>query len=375
MVAAASCGAAPGTRYFAPLHYPRPMLPAELLRLRLLNQHLTTGPAPDAARLVAHFAAMQAQDYGQSLWAVGARLPGRTADTVARALHEGQLVRTWLLRGTLHLAAAEDVRWLLDLVAPRLIQAGAAIYRQRELDAASFTRSFAVLERLLTGQPPQPRRILAEALQAAGIRTDEQRLYTLLQRAVLEKLICPAGRHGAEPTYALADDWLPPAPKPFDRAEAVAELARRYFRSHGPATLADFAWWAGLPLGPARQGLEAAQPGLVAETIDNQTYWLPPPPATGPTVPPGLLLAGFDEYLLAYQDRRPLLDPAYTRQVLTSNGIFRPIIVVAGRVAGTWQRRPGKAGGVELRPFAELPGGTAEALAAAATTVEQFYQA
>ena len=349
------------------------MTPAELLYLRQLHQQLLVPPTtPDAAALLAHFGVMQAQDYAQSLWAVGARLPGSTAATVARALAEGRIVRTWLLRGTLHLAAAADVRWLLDLVAPRLIRACAAQYRQRELDAATFARGFAVLEHLLTGQPPQPRRALAEALQQAGIRTNEQRLYSLLQRAVLEKLICPAGRLGAEPTYTLLDSWLAPATKPFDHTEAVAELARRYFRSHGPATLADFAWWAGLPLGPARQGLEAAQPALQSALLAGQTYWWPAGSEGAAVAHVPRLLAGFDEYLIAYQDRRLLLDPTYAGQVITSNGIFRPILVVAGRVAGTWQRRTGKGGGVELRPFGALPDEASGPLAQAAL-VERFY--
>jgi Winged helix DNA-binding domain len=341
---------------------------ADLLRLRLLNQQLTRPNLPDAAALLAHFGAMQAQDYAQSLWTVGVRLPGSTAAAVERALAERRIVRTWLLRGTLHLAAAQDVRWLLDLVAPRLVAACAAVYRQRELDAATFARGLAVLERVLTGQPPQPRRVLAEALQQAGIRTDEQRLYSLLQRAVWEKLICPVGRLGAEPTYALFDDWLPPAPS-LSRPDAVAELARRYFQSHGPATVADFTWWAGLPLGQARQGLEAVQPELQSVLLDGHTYWLPAPPAESPAAPL-LLLPAFDEYLIAYKNRELLLDAAQTRQVMTVNGIFRPIIVVDGRVAGTWKRRAGKAGGVELAPFGELPDGVGEQVAAAA----QFWQ-
>ncbi|RTQ48943.1 winged helix DNA-binding domain-containing protein [Hymenobacter gummosus] len=349
------------------------MTTPELLHLRLHQQHPAPSATPDAAGLVAHFGAMQAQDYAQSLWAVGARLPGSTAAAVAQALTEGRLVRTWLLRGTLHLAAAADVRWLLDLVAPRLVAACAGQYRQRELDAGTFRRSFAVLEELLTTQPPQPRSALAAALRQAGIRPDGPRLYSLLQRAVWEKLICPAGRLGAEPTYTLLDNWLPPAP-PRSRAEAIAELARRYFCSHGPATVADFAWWAGLPLGEARRGLEAAQPGLQTAQLDGQSYWWPADSGPAPAAPPRLL-AGFDEYLVAYKNRELLLDPAHARQVLTVNGIFRPIIVVDGRVVGTWQRPPGKAGGVELRPFGELPGEAATPLAEAAVTINRFWNA
>jgi hypothetical protein len=348
------------------------MLPTELLRLRQLNQCLLPAPMAAPEAVLGHLGCAQAQDYAHGLWAVGVRQPGSTAATVEQALAGRRLVRTWLLRGTLHLAAAADVRWLLELVAPRLIARSATVYRQRELDAATISRSLQVFGQTLAGQPPQPRRVLAVALQQAGIRTDEQRLYSLLHRAVLERLICPATRAGAEPTYALLDDWLPPAP-PLAAPDAVAELARRYFRSHGPATLADFAWWAGLPLGVARQGLEAAQPGLLAETIAGQTYWLPPPPAAWPPVLDAYLLPAFDEYLLAYQNREWVLDAAQAPRVLTVNGIFRPIIVVDGRVAGTWQRPARPGGPVELTPFGELPPEAAGPLAAALARVQQFW--
>ncbi|GAB3823471.1 winged helix DNA-binding domain-containing protein [Hymenobacter jeollabukensis] len=346
------------------------MSPAELLRLRLLHQQLRAPTCAEPADMPAHFGAMQAQDYAQSLWAVGVRLPGNPAPAVEQALTSGRLVRTWLLRGTLHLAAAADVRWLLTLLAPRLIAGSAAVYRARELDAETISRSLRVLEQALSGQPPQPRRALAAALQQAGIRTDEQRLYSLLHRAVLAQLISPAGRQGAEPTYALADDWLPPC-VPFTGPEAVAELVRRYFQSHGPATLADFAGWAGLPLGLARQGLEAVRPGLVSVEAEGQTYWLPEPPAAEAPGPAAYLLPGFDEYLLAYKNRELLLDPARTRQVLTVNGIFRPIIVVDGRVVGTW-RWAGER--VELAPFGALPAQAAAPLAEAEQRLARFWQ-
>ncbi|OON65677.1 winged helix DNA-binding domain-containing protein [Hymenobacter sp. CRA2] len=346
------------------------MTPDLLLRLRLLNQQVAPPTAPDAATLVAHLGAMQAQDYGQGLWAVGVRQPRATAASVAQALAERRLVRTWLLRGTLHLAAAADVRWLLALLAPRIIAACAPMYRQRELDAATISRSLAVLAGVLEGQPPQPRSALAQALQQAGIHTDGSRLTALLQRGVLEQLICPATRHGAEPTYALLDEWLPPAPA-HPRPDAIAELARRYFRSHGPAAVADFGWWAGLPLGEARQGLEAVQAELQSVVVGGQTYWLPEVPAAT-AAPAACLLPGFDEYLLAYKDRSLVLDAPHAAAVMTSNGIFRPIIVVDGRVVGTWKRSP-RGTAVELAPFAQVPVAAAAELAEAAAAFTAFW--
>ena len=312
---------------------------SEIVARRLLSQQIAR-PAFTALRdLVAYLGAVQAQDYGAVKWAVGLRLTGAATDaSVEKAINEGAVLRTHALRGTWQLVAPADIRWMLELVAPRLIANYATRYRQLELDAAAFRRSNAALAKALRRGGQLTRAELASAIEGAGISTAGQRLAHLLQRAELDGLICGGARRGKQFTYALLDDRAPKPEARLERDEALAELARRYFRSRGPATIDDFKWWSGLAPADARAGLESARSALASSVIGGRTYWHGKDAAAKTPSRAAFLLPAFDEYLIAYRDRDAVLDPKHVKRLNAGGGMLGPCVVFDGRVIGTWRR-------------------------------------
>jgi hypothetical protein len=309
------------------------------LPLRRLRSHRITSTTFDRpGQVVAWFGAMQAQDYPHARWAVGLRCAIATDADVERAIADRSIVRTWAMRGTLQLIAAQDVRSVLRLVGPRIIARGAANdLRRFGLDAAEFARVETALDRILRGVRLTRKDIYA-ALEKRGIATDGQRGYHILARAGLSGQICFGEWRGKEETFTLLDEWLPRT-EDLPRDQALAELARRYFRSHGPATLHDFVWWSSLTVAEARAGLEGAKRHLIQDSAGGVTYWLPDEAVPAKSGSPGVhLLPGFDEYLLGYADRNPVLAKLHNASVIHSNGIFKPTVVVDGQIVGTWGR-------------------------------------
>jgi hypothetical protein len=313
------------------------MIGSEVARLRLNNQGIGLSRFKNPADVVRWFGAVQAQDYLGSLWALGLRLRRANEAEVERAVADRSIVRTWPLRGTLHFVAAEDVRWMLGLLGERTIARAAGRYRQLGLDEATFARSRRVLERTLRGRQ-LTRTELAAALERKGIATDGQRLIHLLNRSALEGLTCYASRRGKQFTFALLDEWAP-STRSLTREEALAELAGRYFRSHGPATLQDFVWWSSLTTTDARAALESVRPSLRQESIDGQTYWLSSStPAADDGRHAAHLLPAFDEYTVAYRDRGAVLHPSHTRRPDAATAVLGPTIILDSQAAGTWKR-------------------------------------
>jgi hypothetical protein len=304
------------------------------LHAQQIARHDFTAPGD----LVAWLGAVQAQDYGAAKWALGLRLPeGATDALIERAVADGAILRTHALRGTWQLVTPKDIRWMLALVAPRLAERFATRHRQLELDAATFRRSNAALEKALRDGGHLTRAELAAVLRGARISIAGQRLAYLLAQAELDALICSGARRGKQSTYALLDRRSPDLRRPLTRDDALAELARRYFRSRGPATVADFGWWSGLPAAEARAGLESVKSTLISEVNDGSVYWGQDGPARTVRTARAYLLPAFDEYLVAYRDRHAVLDPEHAKR-LHGGGILDPCIVVDGAVIGTWRR-------------------------------------
>lgn len=337
---------------------------------RLYHQRITHPAFRDAGEVAAWLGAMQGQDYLGTKWAFGLRLPGSTDADIERAICEGVVLRTWAMRGTLHYVAPADIHWLLSLLAPRLIEGNARRYRELELDEPTLRRSTERIVGALAGGAHLTRSELFAVLEADGISTAGQRGVYMLQRAGLERLIYQGEVRRGETTFHILAEG-----KTLAKEEALAELARRYFTSRGPATLADFANWSGLNLTEARTGLAGIQSGLVEEVIDGQTYYVPPetPQAPERSV---YLLPGFDEYVLGYRDRSAVLDPQFADNICPGgNGMFMSTIVSGGRIVGTWKRTlKKKTVDIALQPFRPLRADEMDALAEAADQYGAFLE-
>jgi len=325
---------------------------------RLASQGLMPPAQADPAALVRWLGAVQAQDFLGSLWALGARLPGTTEADIERAIADRTILRTWPMRGTVHFVAAEDARWMTGLLAARVVARNGNIYRNAGLDDATFTQARAVLTRALADGQPLTRTTLYAALDAAGIATAQMRGLHVIGRLAQERLICFGPRAGKQPTFVLLDAWAPQQ-RTRAREEAIAELTLRYFRSHGPATERDFAWWSGLRRAEIAGGLADVRGQLVAETIDGTTYWRGDTQPMGDARPALHLLPPFDEFLVSYKDRGAALDPRDAGLWAERDHLLSSTIVAGGRVIGSWKRTLTR-GGVSIAATLARPLAAAE---------------
>jgi hypothetical protein len=309
----------------------------DLILRRLANQRLASSSCRTPQDVVSWLGAMQSQDYAGAKWAIGLRARV-TGDDVERACNEGAILRTHILRQTWHFVARDDLRWMLALSGPRVNTVNAHYYRKLNLDERAFSRSRALIERTLRDGRHLTRPELRTALARAGIVAHGPRLAFLIMRAELDAVICSGPRRGNQLTYALLDERVPRA-KSIARDEALAELARRYFASHGPATLKDYVWWSGLTVRDAKAGIDLAGSALTREEADGLTYWSVDGRAQRPMrSPTAFLLPNYDEYLIAHKDRGLVIGPGSGDGVTRIKDPFMHHLVVDGRLAGSWTR-------------------------------------
>jgi Winged helix DNA-binding domain len=340
--------------------------------MRLVAQRVAGPPSATPAAAVHHLLAVQGQDLPGGLLSVALRSAGGTRAAVEAALDAGDVVRSWPMRGTLHLVAAEDLGWLRDLCVPRVLPAFAARRQRLGLTDADTERAAGLAAAALSGGRRLGRVDLVRALADGGVPTDGQRGYHLLGYLAHTGLLCLGPTDGAgEQLFVLAAEWLPLAP-PRDRDEALAELALRYLRGHGPATVADLARWSGLRVTDVRAGTAAVRDQLATVEVDGTELLLDPATpdalATHRAAAAGLhLLPGFDEVVLGYADRSCTVPPEHAERIVPGgNGMFRATVVVGGRVVGTWRwARRGRVRTLAAEPFDDLPPAVSAALAEA----------
>ena len=331
--------------------------------LRLVAQRIAgpraAGPV-DAVRLLT---AAQGQDLPGALLSVALRTESAQRGDVEAALNGGTVVRSWPMRGTLHLVAADDLPWLIDLLGPRVLAGAPARRRQLGITDDDVEKARTVAIGALSGGARLRRVDLLAALADGGVDVGGQRGYHLLWYLSQSSTLCLGPMRGNEQLFVLAGEWIP-HPRRLDPDEALAELARRFFRGHGPATLKDLVRWAGLKAAEARAGLAAVRDELACLVIDGVEHFLDPatpdlladhrPAARGT-----FLLPGFDEFVLGYADRGAVLDPAFADRIAPGgNGVFRPTVVHDGRIVGTWQwTGRGAKRTVTAAPFTSFPDG------------------
>lgn len=310
---------------------------------RLHNQRLVGAPFETPEEMIRWNVAVQAQDYAGAKWGVGQRCAGIVDADLDRLYNDGAILRTHVMRPTWHFVLPEDIRWLLDLTAPRVHAANASRYRQLELDDVTLKTSNDILANALYGNIQLTRSELAGALQAQGINTEGQRLAHIVMHAELDAVICSGPRRGKQFTYALLGERVPPAPSK-DREVALVELTRRYFASHGPATPHDFSWWSGLTVKDARTGIELVKDELVSETIDDTTWWFVPPTCPPEIAPPLVhLLPNYDEYFIGFKNHEPSFDPVIrVRYAETRDFWAAHVSALNGIIVGGWRRKLNK---------------------------------
>ena len=344
---------------------------AEVARLRLVAQRVVApaGAAPTTPLdVVTHLTAVQAQDEPGAVTSIALRIPGGTRDDVLAAYDRGEIVRSWPMRGTLHTVAAVDLAWMVATMTARPRAAAATRRVDLGLSDADVVRARDLLTTALAGGRSLPR---AEALAVwsdAGLATTGGRGYHLLAELAHQGVVCFGPRAGKEHLLVLLEEWVP-APRVLEREEAIAELARRFLRGHGPATVADLARWTGLGLREVRAGIAAGAADLERIDVDGTEHLLDPEvpallDACRDAVAGVVLLPGFDEIVLGYADRTATVPAAHADRIVPgANGVFRPTVLHDGVAVATWRWvGTGRNRRVEATPFTTLDDDVAAAV-------------
>jgi hypothetical protein len=333
----------------------------EVALLRLVAQRIAGPGFGTVADAVGWMGALQAQDASGVLTSVALRTADGSRRAVEAAFDAGTLVKSWPMRGTLHVVAAEDLPWMLELLAPRVVAGAAARSAALGLDEAAFEKARSLVVDALSGGRRLARDELLAVWDRKGLMTAGQRGYHVLARLAQTGTVCFGPVDDGRQLVVLVAEWIR-QPRRLGRDEALAEVAWRYFSSHGPATVKDFVRWTKLVTADARAGLALARPRLERIEVDGIEHFMDPQTpglldacrAEARTV---FLLPGFDEFILGYGDRTAVLPAPFAPRIVPgANGVFRPTIVSDGEVVGTWQHvGRGDKRALATDPFRPLP--------------------
>jgi hypothetical protein len=314
------------------------MILEEIALQRIVNHQLENTKQQTAKELVSSMAAMQAQDFNMSMWAVGMRLPQATEQSILKAFNNGDIIRTHVLRPTWHLVSADDISWMLALTAPQI----KTITNNRDIglgiDQAVYSKTNDLFIKVLEGGNHLTVDELKTIFADAKIKTDDNWFYHFTMRAELDGIICSGAVKNKKQTYALLSERVSNR-KQYSKDEALAALALRYFTSHGPACLKDFVWWSGLSVGNARKGLETVKSNFQSVNVEGETYWFKEISDKKQSNTPSIhFTPAFDEIVISYRNRKAVLLQEHQSKAFSSNGIFRPVIVINGHGQGIWKR-------------------------------------
>lgn len=315
------------------------MTPADIAIRRIINQQISRNDFAAPEDVVRWMTAMQAQDYLSALWAIAMRVSGNMTEAdIEQAIADRKIVRTWPMRGTIHFVAPEDVRWMQQLLTPRIIRSFAGRRRELGLDDSTLFKSRKLLEKALQENHQLTRTEMYGVLEKGNISTDGQRGYHILVHLAEKQVLCWGPRKGKTHTFVLLDEWVPES-KMLSGDEALAELAARYIRSRGPATAYDFSSWSGLTVTDSKKAFEMIRGDFLQETLNGHDYRFP---VTGPEPQHDSgqfwLLPAFDEMICGYKDRSAILPDAWLKSIILKNGIIRAVILKKEGIAGTWKR-------------------------------------
>lgn len=334
--------------------------------MRLTNELLAESRFTDVSEVVKWFGAMQSQDYAGAKWALGQRVKGATNELIEKACNDGEILRTHVMRPTWHFVHPEDIRWILQLTAPHVKRIMGYYYRQLGLDALLIKKTQAVFQKALKGGKQLTRTELATALGKNGISVKGQILGHIVGEAELDGVICSGPRigkpsfakasAGKQFTYMLLEERAPKT-KDISREEALFELTKRYFQSHGPATMKDFSWWSGLSMLDVKKGIELNKPSLENEIVEGKTYYFFSTKYL-PMSKEIYLLPNYDEYTIAFKERELFFNPEDSKNLPPVGRAtpFAHTIMQDGRIIGMWKRELKKDTVTVIPQFFKKPG-------------------
>lgn len=313
---------------------------SEIKNYRLLNQHLIDTNFTKPEEVVSHLGAIQAQEYPGGLWSIGLRYNNSSVSDVEKAIAERKFVRTWPMRGTLHFVPTEDIRWMLKLLTPKVESRMGSNFKKAQLDERIFSKSTDLITKAILKNKSLTRQEFYKVLEDGGINTKENRgLYisgVLAQRG----LTCFGPLRGKQPTFVLLDEWLPKV-KELTREESIAKITLKYFTSHGPATIKDLMWWAGLTKAEVLEGIELNKDKLLEVNYEDKSFWMSsstPVKIKTPTEQAGAyLLQAYDEFGIAYKERDEIFDPKYKKIFFLGNG-YTALMMLDGEMMGIWKK-------------------------------------
>nr|WP_199001313.1 winged helix DNA-binding domain-containing protein [Flavobacterium sp. ASV13] len=310
----------------------------EISHHRLVSQKLYKPSPASPQEIVQHLGAMQAQDYAMAKWAVGSRCDA-SETMIEEAVNSAEIIRTHILRPTWHFVSAEDIYWMLDLSAPQVKKFTASAAKKYGYDAKKLDELNIAIEKLLSGNQHLTRDEIMQELNIKKTSGEDFLSAAIMMNAELDGLVCNGKMKGKQITYALLEERVAKPKTKLTKEEALAKLAKRYFESHGPATLTDFSWWSGFPPTICKIAINAIELQLNSIEINDQKYWFGIEFTNENNFRESVhFLPAFDEILISYKTREASILPEHQPKAFTNNGIFKPVILENGKVIGTWKR-------------------------------------
>ena len=318
----------------------------EAIQIRMLNQQLLSPLYERPEDIVAWQGAMQAQDYNYFRWAIGIRQRTPQLIQLQEAFVKAELLRLHLLRCTVQVVSQKDIGWLLPLCKERNLRTLQSWHKSINISFSEshFEEITRAMQELLAGGKSLPKRAIAEELASLGFLLDDRLLTSLLVWSEIEGILCSGVMQGREATWALLSERVSTVCS-LTPDEALKQLALKYFRSHSPASLEDFVWWAGLSKTRCKKALTLIANEVEEIKVEGEAMYLYHNTLDCPDYARKvLLLPPYDEYLIGYKSRWVALEKKHTAKAHNNFGIFKPVILHEGRVVGNWKASIDKQG-------------------------------
>jgi hypothetical protein len=310
--------------------------PRTAFNARLRTQRIAGPPFATPAAAVGFLGCVQSQDWLGAKWSLGMRVKGATDASIDAALDAGTILRTHILRPTWHLVTPEDIGWILDLTAPPILRANASLMRKFGVTPKGLTKALDIIARSLGDEGHQTRNQLRARLEQARIGTAGHQMAYIVMTAELTGLVASGVMQGKQQTYALMSERAPKK-RVLAREEAVVELARRFFLSHGPCTIRRFCWWSGLTLTEVRKVREALKEGLKVQVIDGVEWFGPRVVGSRGGGVRAVLVPEYDEILVGQADLGIPRLIADRQGEIGANSFDKPLLI-DGVWVGIWRR-------------------------------------